>query len=598
MRKRNNHKICVSKKLKFPRACVFLDTETTTIQEDEKEHRPKLVFGAAEFIVLDDEINIISYERQSFQVREDFWVKFYSFLSSEQIIHVYAHNWSFDFPVLNGLEVLPALGFKLTHQVTDCPPLILTFEGGRYKIKIVDTLNYYRSSLAEMGRSLGIQKLDMPDTSMYSEQLERYCLIDVEILRESMLSLMRFLHDNDICMLKYTLSSISLCSFIRKFSNQDIYIDADEKINEFGRKSYFGGRTEAFFIGRSEQEFYLIDVNSQYPYIMLNNVMPYKTVSIYNHLSIFDLTQLINAHSVTAEVLIDTDIAAYPYKINHRTCFPLGRFRTFLSTAEVEYALFHNHIRKVYRVVVYQHDYIFRKYVEYFYDLRKKYKKEGNEAWQKLCKILMNSLYGKFGQQAKEWEATDFEPKGFPHTEYIIDAQTGERFYIREVDNVVYICVKKTESNDSFPAIAAHVTAAARIMIQETIDKIGQENVYYCDTDSLLITHQGYHRIKDQLSETELGKWKVEDEYDFVDIRGLKDYQFESTSKIKGVGKKATQIGKNQYVQIQFASLAGVIQSRVVNAPLLRRITKTLRREYMKGTIHPDGRVVPFILLA
>ncbi len=40
--------------------------------------------------------------------------------------------------------------------------------------------------------------------------------------------------------------------------------------------SYRGGRNECFFIGEAHGEFYKLDVNSMYPYVMATHYYPIK----------------------------------------------------------------------------------------------------------------------------------------------------------------------------------------------------------------------------------------------------------------------------------------------------------------------------------
>jgi hypothetical protein len=457
-------------------------------------------------------------------------------------------------------------------------------------------MNYFQSSLREMGDVIGAEKGSVKFDNTYSEKLAKYCRRDVIILRESMLGLMRYLMNNDLSRLTHTISSLALSTYIRKFNKTKIYIDGNEERSDVGRKSYFGGRTEAFRIGKYQGPFYLIDINSQYPFIMQTGFFPCKTLSHYKRVNIDDLVDVLDRFVVTAVVDIDTEIPAYPVKIDNRTCFPVGTFTTNLSTPEVNYALNHGHIIKVHSIMLYEKARLFYDYVNHFYNARLENKAAGNEVWQTFDKYFMNTLYGKFGQAHREWELSDIEPRGFPHTENLIDHDTGKNIYIMELNNQVFISNKDTEARDSFPAIAAHVTAGGRIMLQQTMDFVGMENVFYGDTDSLLLNQQGYDKIKSNVDDKRLGAWKLEDTFDEIEIFGAKDYRFGDREKHKGVRHHAPEIKPGVYSQLQFATLRGVIISRDTTSPIIRNTTKTLHRIYKKGRIQSDGKVVPFRL--
>jgi len=84
------------------------------------------------------------------------------------------------------------------------------------------------------------------------------------------------------------------------------------------------------------------------------------------------------------------------------------------------------------------------------------------------------------------------------------------------------------EASNSFVAIASFVTAYARCYLWELIEKAGEENVLYMDTDSLFVTKKGYENLKDYLDNKELGKLKLEDVTEDLTIWGAKLYKFEA----------------------------------------------------------------------
>ena len=593
---RKYHKLFTAKKLLYPGAVIFIDTETTTIEGWQKVHRPELIVGVAEFHRLNKELDIIESDLLVFTKVHDLWVWISNIIPTTKDLTIYAHNWSFDFPVIDGLTEMEGLGYKIESIIDGCPPIIINFIRAGHKVRYIDSMNYFKSSLAEMGVTLGINKLEVKFDNRLTSKLLTYCKRDVVILRESIFSLFRYLKDNDLSRLTHTVSSLALTIYIRKFLKQPIYIDANEHRTKVGRDSYYGGRTEAFRIGKFEGPFYLIDVNSQYPFWMSAIKYPYKTIAHYKKVNIADLEGLLDRYAVTADVEINTNVSAYPKKLNGRTCFPIGTFRTCLSTPEVRYALGAGHITRVHSIVVHEHDFLFKGYVEYFYGQRMKNRANGNEQWQLFDKYLLNTLYGKFGQTYKEWVPHPIEPRGHPHTRHVFDADTNTNIYIMEINGEVYRATTDVESRDSYPAIAAHVTAAGRIQIQETIDFIGKDHVYYCDTDSLLLDYYGYHKMKKYLNQTVLGCWGMEDDFPDIEIKGCKDYRFGQRKKIKGVKHSAEQIAPGVYEQLQFATLRGIIRSESTDSPMISYMTKTLTRKYYKGYVGKDGFVSPFVL--
>ena len=50
------------------------------------------------------------------------------------------------------------------------------------------------------------------------------------------------------------------------------------------------------------------------------------------------------------------------------------------------------------------------------------------------------------------------------------------------------------------------------------------------------------------------------------------------------------------YKQLQFSNLKGTIRSGKHNTPVIRYITKELKRDYEKGEVDKNGKVSPFVL--
>ncbi|GAH80478.1 unnamed protein product, partial [marine sediment metagenome] len=183
-----------------------------------------------------------------------------------------------------------------------------------------------------------------------------------------------------------------------------IYIHNNEQAIELERNSYRGGRTECFYLGElKDDNYYIVDVNSLYPFVMRNNLYPVKYVKIYGKMCRKMLSDALNTSSIIAKVLIDTDEPVYAVR-RGRTVFPVGRFWVTLTTPELLYAIEHNHLIKVERAVIYEQANIFKSYVDRFYRLRQEFKSAGVAEYEELCKKMLNSLYGKFGQKAEVWE--------------------------------------------------------------------------------------------------------------------------------------------------------------------------------------------------
>jgi hypothetical protein len=460
----------------------------------------------------------------------------------------------------------------------------------------MDTLNFYRMSLERLGKQLGERKLLMPEDGDSVEDWDTYCQQDVRVIYNAMLQWWRLLDDWDLGNFAITLPAQALTAFRHRFMSHKIFIDAHEEALALSRSAYKGGRVECFKLGRFSEMLYQVDVNSEYAYIMRDNRFPSKLVGFYRQPTMKLLGKWLSEYGVVATVTVNTDQPVYHYYQENRLMFPIGTFTTTLTTPELLYGVERGHIQQVHVVALYEMEPLFTKYIRFFFKQRRNAKVTGNLPNELICKLFLNSFYGKWGQNGRKWvETAHTDIAGFGVWN-VMDARTHTTTRVRQVGKLVQTLEESGESMESHPAIAAHITAHARMYLWSLIIMSGRENVYYVDTDSLIVNEQGFENLTPLRHDVKLGALKLEHKGDDVEIRGLKDYTIEQLIKIKGVRPKAKLVGPGKYEQVQFRGMAGMLADGDGERVLIREVVKTLTRNYTKGTVTESGLVIPFEL--
>jgi len=450
--------------------------------------------------------------------------------------------------------------------------------------------------LRELGREIGLNKLDMPEDNDLGIDWETYGKRDVEILLKAIKDWLAFLRANDLGSFAPTLASQSMRAFRHKYMRHKIMIDDNVDALSLTRRGYYGGRCEAFWIGRTKGIFSLLDVNSMYPSVMARESFPYKLCSFTRYANVSDLSTWIANRCVTAEVELTTHTPFAPLKLGSKLIFPTGSFRCILSTPEIRYALIHAHITRVHSVAVYEKAPLFSHMMHELYALRQQYKAAGNNVYAFLCRKLINSFYGKWGQSGFKWmdagPADDLNIKRWPD----YDLETGKVTWYRQFGGLLQSKDTRAESYDSFPAIAAHVTAHARMVLWEIIQNAGLDNVYYCDTDSVLVNAVGRDRLSQRIDAVSLGFLSIKGEYEDIEVFGCKDYVFGSKYRCKGVRPAAVWLNHNTVEQDAWSGLRGLLASGHCDKPSTRKMVKRLSRVYDKGRVTHTGRVIPLLV--
>lgn len=595
---RTAHWLTPNHRAHTPVRVIWMDTETSPEPHPDGGERHVLTFGWAKYRRRHRGRTWSKGEWLRITDAGMWWDWALSKAHARTSLTVLAHNAAYDNTVLDAWRELPLRGWRLKSAVFDSPPFLMTFKRGSMTLRLWDTMNWWKTSLKSIGERVGREKLERPDDWSDVGRDDEYCRRDVEILETATLEWWEFLRKNDLGSVAPTLAAQSLTTFRHRYLTHRLLCDDNAESHEMARAAYSGGRVECFRLGRARGPWTLYDVRSMYPYVMRERAYPTVLRSVYKRVGVSEIHDLCQGASVIAETVLDTSEAAYPIREDGRLLFPTGCFPATLTTPELLYALKRDHVAEVGRVAVYSQATIFRGFVDDLYRLRMEARARGDDMMTWHLRLLMNSLYGKFGQVMRKDVHVGTSPDLTPRvwTEY--DFETGESTKMRAFAGQIHRLEVGGESWWSHPAIAAHVTAYARLHLWRLIREAGLRDVAYCDTDSLLVSERGAARLHGQFIGDALGSLQIEGRADTVRIHGPKDYDFGFKSRTKGVRPSATWTGPNTVEQDYWYGLKGLVAAGDVSAPRVKRITKHLSRVYRKGRVLPGGRTRPWRLPA
>lgn len=406
-------------------------------------------------------------------------------------------------------------------------------------------LSFFKGEFKDFEKLDDYNKMDEDTRKRLKEYLER----DVLVLEAGMNEFFNLLNSilselnlNDILgelQQKYTIASISfrvLKEYIRRNFGKDILEnEMDKETENFVRRSYAGGRTEAFKL--YAEDIQVFDFNSMYPAVMRNGIFPTgKGIWSSNSDYLLDLIRSKDGLGfIEAEVKApdNLDPTVLWVKKDGHLLFPTGRFKGIYPIPELRKAMELGYEIKPVRGLFYNTGTrVFTNYIDVIYNKRKEAKKNKNHGKSLVLKLLLNSSYGKFAQRR---ETKTLIP---------IDKVKGDCF---EIIGDFVVEKKENYSNREInPAIASYITAYARLKLYEKIHKYS-ENICYCDTDSIFLSNipEGSVEISN-----ELGELNYEGSYDRGYFAGAKLYYLvkekengETITKIasKGIPKAVMQ---------------------------------------------------------
>jgi len=582
---------------KFPARFMFIDSETTKYGDES--------VGLQKF-----RLGVICYFRPDWNFMELSREKWYDVYDAREFLeiiekhthkdsplHVFGSNIVHDLAGSAAPQYFSALKYEANIYHEKGLSFILIIKNKKHTIKFLSMQNFIPTSIKAIGETLGLYKGFADYETGSDEELIKYCRQDVKILKEAVIQWYLYVRKNDLGAAALTLPAQAMKAFRHRFMKEKILLICDKSINDYERASYHGGRTEAFRVGKlPRRKYYKLDINSAYPSVMNIYEYPTRLLGYIEKNNINHLKKTLKKYAVTALVCVETDEPVYCVMRDKKAMFPTGSFWTVLTTRELQYALSKNHLKGIYSGLYYEKKVLFREYVNFFYNMRKKAQMNDNKPYSKMTKLFMNALYGKWAEQYDEViidEPTDSDE--FRIEEYF-DGVTGERGVERVMFHRRQVLQGKVDGRNTFPAISAHITADVRLLLWSYIKKAGRKNVFYCDTDSMIITEKTYNdKMKIFIGE-ELGQLKVEDTTWTVEIFNLKDYKFGYKRVMKGVQRIVKEDGKEHYYSLHSYGLGTLIRKNINDGAILKNVELVPAREYEKGIVNEDGLVSPFVL--
>lgn len=453
-------------------------------------------------------------------------------------------------------------------------------------------------------------------------ELEKYCLNDSIILREGFLNYCNIMetHLKINPLQNLTISSLALkCFRTHYYDDKETPVElTKENTDAFIRKSYKGGVVDVYKPYIKEGFHY--DINSLYPYVMYKYDMPIKRgvwQNIQNSAS-FDINSFFGFLEVEVQCPVDMYIpfltVSDPVK---GLISPTGEWTGVYFSEEIKYATSLGYTFKYIKGVSYAKGKPFSNYVESMYEKRKNTKR--GSALNVVLKLLMNSLYGRFGMGIENMitKILPYEEDSISSLSYLYDnisyKRINKKLIITQNENIslsklkgllldnkissdIYMQKKKegiqsVNKISSAVQIASAITSYARLEMHK-IKLTCSDSLAYSDTDSIFC---GNALDPDLISETALGKLKLEGMFTEGYFLSPKTYGYKSLdstwhSHCKGIGSDI--LSENDIKSLYLGDSISVLVPRIfIRGKLDYNITSNLQKIVLKISIRKRHKI-------
>lgn len=606
----------------IPRYIVALDTETTRTPDGTKEGRATHSFrlGCAISCRMRG-LDPTSIKRHRLNTPQDLADLIVSLTGIRHTVWIVAHKMMFDFVVSCMPDSIEKGDYSvewprsvrksdddesderdttMTAIIADPPTIIpLKCRETQGRFVLLDTMNYFRCSLSKLGDDCGLEKFKMPAFGACDDIWYHYCERDTEIVLCAFVELIRWVKNNDMGMFRYTAAAQAMAAFRHSFSTYKVYIHDNVEIKQLERFAYYGGRTECFRLGRYEATCYQLDVSSLFPSVMANRPYPSKLVRYDTDATWQSEVPSIDPSRSVATVELQTDRPIYPMRTDKVTIYPVGNFCTTLAGPELQQAVDSGEVVAWSSWAEYELRPLFSSYVSTLWSMRKEYADSGQQLYANLCKLMLNSLYGKFAQLSPEWIGVDGRIADEAwHKWYEYKAGDKQPTEYRSIGYHVQRREERTEISSTFVAIPAFVTAHARIVMNGYRQMAGQANVLYQGVDSLIVNETGFRRLNNvgAICDNMLGKLRLECQSDGVNIVGCSDYSIAGKRVVAGVARDGVTLNDTDIEETTLSATGGLFSHGNRCVVIEDRGVWRRRSNYSKGVVNELGFVSPITL--
>lgn len=321
--------------------------------------------------------------------------------------------------------------------------------------------------------------------------------------------------------------------------------NTNEYYDETFRPFYFGGRVQTFQLGEVKGKHTFIDINSAYPFAMISR-HPYGSKFLEklripdgNNGGYFAKIKAISHGALPSRD--DTGKLQFYNDDIVREYWCTGwEILAGLETNTLD-------IKKVLRVYQHQQSRRFTSFVDLFYKEKLAAKKSGDKDKELHSKLMLNSCYGKFGQDPRKYKDYCLTPAHCVPVDFVpMENQTndGGPYWQLHAQHETGVSIwEKPAPSDRFynVATAASITGYVRAYLWKAL--CASESPVYCDTDSIMCkSFNGPMGDK-------LGDWSLECDIDQIFIGGRKFYAVhDSTNDQWKTACKGARLTSNQIV--------------------------------------------------
>lgn len=457
---------------------------------------------------------------------------------------VVAHNLAYDLRISDAFSTLGDLGWRLDRVRLDGDTTTVRWRRGSSTILGVDSMSWFPVALDVVGQELGVRKVRLPKPDAPIEAWLHRCRVDVQILRDAWMRIVRWLREFDAGTWQPTGAAMSWTVWRHKFYTHKVLVDDDEPLRELEREAVWTGRCEVWRHGAQHDGPYAEwDYSASYLRIAHDTELPTRVVGKVNAPRWSEVERWLTTSCVLATVSISTDVPCLPARSAHGIYWPTGTFQTTVWGPELAIAAGVASSFVVDSAVIYSRAPILRAFAAWSLPIIESGGENVDPVVARVVKHWSRALIGRFGVRYRTWDPFGEAPVSGVLAGDAHDLDTGERFRVLHVNGETLREGELVEGENAVPAVMGMVMSEARARLWHTMGVAGFENVVYVDTDGLVVNDAGSRRLE----QARLPGLRIKGVYGSVEAWGPRQCVFGDQVRVAGVPRRARRTDRRTF---------------------------------------------------
>jgi hypothetical protein len=395
-----------------------------------------------------------------------------------------AHNLGFDLTVTQLPVVLGARGWELKFMNMGDESCCFSLEKDKHKLVITDSWSWLRCSLGEAAKDVRTHKVKLPANDDSLEAWHRRAKRDVMILDKLLAELMDWWESQQLGAFGITGPACGWRAMRQVVAERSILVGPEEFRTNFERKAIYGGRKEVYRVGTVHGTWIAdYDFAAAYAVTAAAWPLPKAPGDYWAKTRMKDLEALSPQEGAIVECTVTTDRPCAPVHVGDEVWWPTGRFRTTLTTPELDYVLRVASDVELHHGQGYRLSYALADWAGWVIHLLGDYSGSTPKVAKRVAKGWGRSTLGRFALRKSsligERPATHL---GW-HIETGHDLDTSDPLEVISFNGTEYTYRKDTPGPDSSPAVLAFVEGYVRRALAELLDTRDPRHLLQVNTD-------------------------------------------------------------------------------------------------------------------